>query len=135
MSANPDEAQQTGTTQFQNQVFLRTRSVVSRAIAGETLIVPVRGKVGDLASIYRFNGTGTLIWEQLDSPRTLGELVEAVEREYVVPRDQAEKDVQQFLSDLFSVELVEVRKQSTQLEKEAVFAAARRDTQSLSAVS
>ena len=40
------------------QIFTRSRSVVSRVVAGETLIVPVRGKVGDLASIYSFNGSG-----------------------------------------------------------------------------
>ena len=35
--------------------YVRASSVVSRVIAGETLIVPVRGGVGDLASIYSLN--------------------------------------------------------------------------------
>jgi hypothetical protein len=84
-------------------------------IAGETLIVPVRGKVGDLASIYSFNGTGTVVWQLLDVPRTLAELVDAVEREYEVAREQAEKDVTQFLNDLALMDLLETRAQ-TQIE-------------------
>src|SRR5579862_702567 len=98
------------------QRFVRTRSVVSRVIAGETLIVPVRGKVGDLASIYSFNGTGTVVWQLLDVPRTLAELVDAVEREYEVAREQAEKDVKQFLNDLALMDLLETRAQPTQIE-------------------
>jgi|SRR5579862_885000 len=98
------------------QRFVRTRSVVSRVIAGETLIVPVRGKVGDLASIYSFNGTGTLLWQLLDAPQTLAELVDAVEREYEVAREQAEKDVKQFLNDLALMDLLETPTETNQFE-------------------
>jgi hypothetical protein len=91
------------------QIFMRSRSVVSRRVGGETLIVPVRGKVGDLASIYSFNGTGSLIWQLLDTPRTLAELIDAVEHEYAVAPEKAQNDVKQFLNDMLSVELVSVR--------------------------
>jgi hypothetical protein len=95
-------------TEPAEQIFVRSRSVVSRVVAGETLIVPVRGTVGDLASIYSFNGTGSLIWQLLDSPRGLTDLIDAVEREYDVPQEQAQKDVTQFLNDMLSVGLVEI---------------------------
>ena len=49
-----------------DEIFVRSRAVVARVVAGETLIVPVRAKVGDLASIYSFNGTGSLIWKLLE---------------------------------------------------------------------
>ena len=96
-------------TEPEEQLFTRSRSVVSRVIAGETLIVPVRGKVGDLASIYSFNATGSLIWQLLDTPRTLTDLIDAVEREYEVGQEQAQKDVRQFLSDMLSAELLTVQ--------------------------
>jgi hypothetical protein len=92
----------------QEQLFTRSRSVVSRVVAGETLIVPVRGKVGDLASIYSFNGTGSLIWKLLDTPRSLADLIEAVEHEYAVEPERAQKDVTQFLNDMSSVGLLDV---------------------------
>lgn len=77
------------------------------------MIVPVRGKVGDLASIYSFNQTGSLIWQSMESPKTLRELISDVQREYAVAREQAEKDVKQFLQDTLSVGLVEVREQAS----------------------
>lgn len=115
MSRESGEADCGLSSALAQQRFVRTRSVVSRVIAGETLIVPVRGKVGDLASIYSFNGTGTVVWQLLDVPRTLAELVDAVEREYEVAREQAEKDVTQFLNDLALMDLLETRAQ-TQIE-------------------
>jgi hypothetical protein len=92
----------------QEQVLIRSRSVVARVVAGETLIVPIRGKVGDLASIYRLNGTGSLIWGLLESPRTVGELGAAVAKEFEITPEIASRDVQEFLREMSSVGLVEV---------------------------
>jgi len=90
------------------QAFVRSQSVVARVVAGETLIVPIRSKVGDLASIYSFNGTGSLIWKLLDAPRTAAELAMAVAEEYEVDVAQAERDVAEFVSEMKAVGLVEV---------------------------
>jgi Coenzyme PQQ synthesis protein D (PqqD) len=88
--------------------FVRSRTVVSRVVGGETLIVPVRGKVGDLASIYSFNGTGSLIWQLLESRRPLSDLIDAVEREYEVGREQAKTDVTTFVNEMLSAELLDL---------------------------
>ena len=90
------------------QSFIRSQSVVSRVVAGETLIVPVRSKVGDLASIYSFNGTGTLIWKLLEFPTTVSRLAVAVAQEYDVDPSQAECDVASFVGEMKAVGLVEV---------------------------
>ena len=90
------------------RILVRSMSVVSRRVSGETLIVPVRGKVGDLASIYSFNEVASLIWQLLELPRGVSELVSAVEREYDVDPQQAQQDVSKFLNDVLSVGLIEV---------------------------
>jgi hypothetical protein len=88
--------------------FIRSESVVARVVAGETLIVPVRARVGDLASIYSFNGTGTLIWKLLETPKTVTELATAVAQEYQVESERAECDVAEFVSEMKAAGLVEV---------------------------
>jgi hypothetical protein len=95
------------------QLLVRSRAVVSRVVGGETLIVPIRGKVGDLASIYSFNETGTLVWRLLETPRTLAELIADVAQEYNVERPRAEQDVKQFVNDVLSVGLAEVQNSVT----------------------
>jgi len=88
--------------------FVRSQSVVVRVVAGETLIVPIRARVGDLASICSFNGTASLIWKLLDSPRTVAELTAAVVREYEVEGEQARRDVVSFMNEMKAAGLVEV---------------------------
>lgn len=93
---------------FEDLKIVRSQSVVARVIAGETLIVPIRGNVGDLASIYSFNGTGTLIWKLLESPKSVAQLAASVAQEYEVESEQAERDVATFVGELKAVGLVDV---------------------------
>ena len=93
---------------LEEQVLIRSQAVVARVVAGETLIVPIRAKVGDLSSIYSLNGTGSLIWKLLESPRTLAQLATSIAQAYNVESGQAERDVTNFVSEMKSVGLVEV---------------------------
>jgi Coenzyme PQQ synthesis protein D (PqqD) len=108
MLRNPEKANDERMVISDTQIFVRSRAVVSRVVAGETLIVPVRGKVGDLASIYSFNETGSQIWKLLDSPRAVGELVSGVAEEYLVDTEQVRQDVVRFLSEMRGEGLVEI---------------------------
>lgn len=89
------------------QSYVRAGSVVSRVIAGETLIVPVRGGVGDLASIYSLNPVATLIWNALAQPCNAGQIIARISEEFAEEGPRVEHDVQAFLADMQSVGLVE----------------------------
>ena len=82
-----------------SQQFARSDNVVSRVIAGERLLVPIRRGVADLASLFSFNGVGSTIWEALDRPRTLEELVGVVESAYEVTPERAREDLEVFLHE------------------------------------
>ena len=103
-----EQGDNTLATMWKGDTVVRSQSVVSRVVAGETLIVPVRGKVGDLASIYSFNSTGSLIWRLLETAKTVAELAATVALEYEVDLAQAERDVEQFVGEMKAVGLVEV---------------------------
>jgi len=96
-------------TEWKPETFVRSPSVVARVVAGETFIVPVRARVGDLASIYGFNGTGTLIWTMLETPRTLEQIAAALVRAYEVEAERAARDAAEFVEEMKAVGLVEVR--------------------------
>jgi len=88
-------------------VYVRSNSVVSRVIAGETLIVPVRGGVGDLASIYSLNEVGSSIWSAIAQPCSEDKIIEHIEAEFTGEHGQVERDVTSFLSEMQSAGLVE----------------------------
>ncbi len=95
------------TAQCDEERFVRSQAVVARVVGGQTLLVPVRSRVGDLASIYTFNETGTLIWKILESPRTVSEMAASVAQEFAVDPAQAERDVSRFVGEMRSIGLVE----------------------------
>jgi hypothetical protein len=81
-------------------VFVREGAAVTRRIAGETIIVPVRDDVADLDSIYTLNETGSFVWDLLDRQRTVAELVEAVIGEFEVAPEVAAADVARLIVSL-----------------------------------
>jgi len=87
--------------------YVRSNSVVSRVIAGETLIVPVRGGVGDLASIYSLNPVASSIWNAIAQPCSPQEIVDRIQQEFAAERQQVEQDVNAFLVEMESAGLVE----------------------------
>jgi len=86
--------------------YVRSESVVSRVIAGETLIVPVRRGTADLASLYSFNATGNTIWQALEEPQTIDELVNLLGETYDVSEEKARRDVDSFLAEAQGMGLI-----------------------------
>ena len=60
-----------------------------------------------MGELLRLNPVGGFIWKQLDGGRSTGEIVESVCRQFAIEPSAAEADVERFLSQLRSMELVE----------------------------
>lgn len=87
--------------------YVRSSSVVSRVIAEETLIVPIRGGVGDLASIYSLNPVATTIWNSISEPRTKVEIAERLQEEYDAEPDAMLSDLESFLTEMSATGLIQ----------------------------
>jgi len=94
------------TTTSQQEVFVRNRSVVSRKIEEETLVVPIRGGVGDLDSIYSFNSLGAELWELLEKEMSVEDMTRWVVDQYEVTFERAQTDIDDFLKELLAMGLV-----------------------------
>jgi hypothetical protein len=75
----------------------KANGFVSRTIAGDVIIVPVRGGVGDLDAIFTLNSVGATIWKLIDGGTPIERLAAAVSREYEVGEAAAAVDVQEFV--------------------------------------
>lgn len=87
--------------------FRKKGEFVTRSIAGETLVVPVRGHVGDLDAIYNLNDVGAFIWEQIDGRKSVSQVAEAVRGEFDVAPEQAERETSEFIAALEAAGIVE----------------------------
>ena len=81
-------------------VFRHGDSLVARDLAGEKVIIPVRGKVGDLGWIYTLNAVANDVWNLLDGNRRLCDVVNQLQQEYEVDPQTLAGDIQQLIRDL-----------------------------------
>lgn len=83
-----------------SRCYTKETNLVTRDIAGETIVVPVRNNVGDLDSIYTLNELGTLVWQLIDGKNNVTQIVDAICSAYDVTPEEAETDVLEFLKSL-----------------------------------
>lgn len=86
--------------------YIKETDFVTRDIAGETIIVPVRSHVGDLGSVYTLNEIGTLIWQLIDGQKNVSQIIEAICSAYEVTPEEATKDTFDFLVSLEEAGLI-----------------------------
>src|SRR5210317_1210696 len=83
-----------------SHIYLREKDIISRNIAGETILVPIRGNLADMQFIFTLNPVGLFIWEQLDNEKTLADILESVLDHFDTSREQAETDMLDFISQV-----------------------------------
>ena len=88
------------------QLFRKSDALVTREIAGETLLVPMRGKLARLQRIFALNPVGAHIWEQLDGTRDLAAIHRSLVESFEVSPEQAEADLVEYVAMLRDAELI-----------------------------
>lgn len=85
----------------------RKNNYIVRNFAGDNVLVPVGSEVGKQRGMILFNNTGLYIWECLAQECTLDELVTAVANKFEIQIESSQKDVEQFISDISNLGLIE----------------------------
>ena len=86
--------------------YRKDPSIISREIAGEVILVPIRSHVGDLESIYTLNETGARIWALLDEQHTLGEIINQIQAEYEISAAEASQDLFELVTQLQQINAI-----------------------------
>ena len=84
-------------------VAVATTQQLSTQLGDEVVILGLRDSV-----YYGLTKVGARIWELLQTPRTLSDIVQVLVVEYEVTLEQAEADLQRLLSDLHARGLVAI---------------------------
>lgn len=81
--------------------------VVHREIAGETILVPVRGGAADMRRMYSLNPTAAFVWARIDGMRALGEIVDDLLESFDGDPATARADVEAFVATAVAEGLLE----------------------------
>jgi hypothetical protein len=106
LSELPGSEQSTVPVNCEPVRHVRSTAIVSRDVAGETIVVPICRGVGDLDSVFTFNPVGRCLWRLLESGHSVEELADWIAINYEVDANQALIDVRGYLADLQEAGLI-----------------------------
>lgn len=86
--------------------YRKNPSLVTREIAEETLLVPVKGQLAKLQRIFALNPVAAHIWRQLDEERSLRDVHESILDAFDVEPDEARVDMLEFVGSLCASDLI-----------------------------
>ena len=90
------------------KVYRPSSDVVVRRVGDESVVVPVRNRVGDLDSLFTLNEVASRVWELLDGQRPLDAIAETICAEFEVAPEVAAADIEELMHALEQVHLVEL---------------------------
>ena len=91
---------------FLKKVYEKSDDIVSRKIADDYILVPVKRNVADMESLYTLNETAARIWELIDGKRTVTEIKEKMIEDYEVTSEEAEGDLIEHLQQLAEIKAI-----------------------------
>lgn len=93
-------------TEIWGKIFKKKKEIVSREIAGETILVPISGKLADMQRIFSLNPVAEYIWNQLNGKRNLQEISGNIPSVFDVNKEQVYADVHEFIAELLKEDLI-----------------------------
>ena len=82
------------------------KELITREIAGDTVLVPVGKSVYDANGLFILNELAAFIWKLLPEAETEEQICKAVLEEYEVSEEDAARDVAEFLGKLRELEIL-----------------------------
>ncbi len=82
-------------------IILKNERVPWRIIEGEAILVKV-----DSGEVIHLNEVAAEIWRIIDGKRKISEIVDHIQKDFDVDREQAEKDTLEFIKSLSDINLV-----------------------------
>ncbi len=86
--------------------FQQADTVVSRVIAGEAILVPIRSSREGLDSIFTLNETAAFIWSLMNGQYTLAQIRDRVVEEYEVSPEEAALDLGKLVGQLQEIQAI-----------------------------
>ena len=85
---------------------VKKEEIATRKIGGETLLVPIRGRLAEMRNLFMLNPVAEFIWDRLEQDRTSGSILDDIVDEFEVDRQVAENDLLALVRRLKALELI-----------------------------
>jgi hypothetical protein len=89
-----------------NAIFKKKEEIVTREIAGETILVPVKGKLADMQKIFSLNPVADSVWQQLNGDKSVKDIRDRILETFDVEKKQAGRDIMELIDNLLKEDLI-----------------------------
>lgn len=90
-----------------NDIYQKSETVVTRQVADEVILVPIKGEVASMKRIFALdNPVAQYIWEKIDGRRNMHQLLETVLDVFAVEEAALRDDLAEFIAGLRASELI-----------------------------
>lgn len=86
-----------------NNIYQKNDIVYSAEINGRTIALNM-----ETGKFYNFDGVGLFIWQLLDSPSTLNDIISGVANECEISVSECQEDVTDFIETLLANNLITI---------------------------
>ena len=88
-------------------IFVASSHIVTRKIAGETILVPISGNLDNMQRLFTINEIGECIWRKLDGNHTMDAIRMELLDAYEVDEARLDADIWEFIEKLRRDGLIE----------------------------
>jgi hypothetical protein len=88
-----------------SKVYRKNVEVVTRRIADELFLVPIKGNIADMQRIFTLNPVAEYIWQKLDE-KNLIEIRDGILDHFDVEKERVDSDIQGFIAELLEADLI-----------------------------
>ena len=82
------------------------KELIKRTIGKDTVLIPVGKTILEANGLFMLNELGGFIWDLLPNVQTEDEICDAVLAEYEVSREEASRDISEFLQKLRNMNII-----------------------------
>src|SRR5262245_11503610 len=87
-----------------NSIITATRDQVSCDLAGETAILDLKS-----GQYYGLNAVGARIWDLVQEPKSIADVMRVILAEYEVEAESCERDISALIEDLHAKGLIDLK--------------------------
>ncbi|BAU05806.1 thymidylate synthase [Fischerella major NIES-592] len=92
----------------ENTIVVASVEQISSDLGGEAVILNLKSGV-----YHGLNEVGTLIWNLIQTPKTVKDIKAAILAEYEVEAERCDRDLLKLLEDLLAAELINIQNDAT----------------------
>lgn len=90
----------------EKKVYKKNKNIVSRVIAGETILLPVYRTSEEINCIYTLNEAASWVWNRINGKLSLSEIKQEILNNFATTSAQAEKHLEGLLKDLAKIKAI-----------------------------